>query len=238
MTATTEGQARQRRLAIEADYWIDRETWSSYLAFLLLAGLALFLALPYSVRIGELTASALQPNGLFPVLYVIIYGIIAVTLGQAEAGRERPAIGRSWRWHWLRLFARQALAIGLTLPYWVAFLAAYVLPVTLIVGIAVQLLLYGLTLGLFGWRLALTRYSEIVQFNVKYLALIALWMVSLFVPGLLYFNPFGMVQRWLSGYPGVEAVISGGLWLGLAALLSGWTWRAFQRPSPVSRESA
>ena len=229
MTTATEGQAHRNRLTIRADYWIDRETWSSYLAFLLLVGLALFIALPYSVRIGELSSGTLQPNGLFPVLYVIVYGIVAVTLGQAEAGRERSALSHSWRWHWLRLLARQALAIGLTIPYWTAFLAAYVLPVTLVAGIAVQLLLYGLTLGLFGWRLALTRYSDIVQFNVKYLTLILLWMGSLFVPGLLYLNPFGMVQRWLSSYPEVEAAISGGLWLGLAAALSGWTWRAFQR---------
>ena len=223
------GEGAEGRSTVDATYWIDRETWPSCLALLLLVSLALLLALPYGARVGELTEGALQPNRIFPVVYVIVYGIVAVTLGQAEARALHPP---SWGGRWRRLLARQALAVGLTLPHWTAFLAAYVLPFGLLVGLVLQLLLYGLVLGLFGWRLALMDSSDLVQFNVKYLALVLLWVGSLFVPGLIALNPFGMVERWLSGTPEPGGVVvSGGLWLGLAAALSAWTRRAVRRRS-------
>jgi hypothetical protein len=188
--------------------------------------------LPYSQQIRELTAGIFGAVGLFTVVFVIIYGILAVSLGQLEGHCEWIA-EPNWQGHLTHLLARQSLALALTLPYWVVFLAAYGLPLGRLAGILGHLLLYGSVLGLLGWRLALWGRSEIVEFNLKYLGLMAFWAGSMFVPGLRELNPFQTITYWLEGTAFIHGseLLRALAWLGLAVLVALWVRRALRAPS-------
>lgn len=225
MADTRQGNARAWHLPrIPWEYWIDRPSWTSYLAFLMITGATVLLSLPYSQQIRELTAGIFGAVGLFTVVFVILYGILAVSLGQLEERCDWIAES-DWRGHLTHLLARQFLALALTLPYWVVFLAAYGLPLGRLAGILGHLLLYGSALGLLGWRLALAGHSEIVEFNLKYLGLMAFWSGSLFVPGLRELNPFRPITDWLGGTAaahGSELLLRALAWLGLSVLVALW----------------
>jgi uncharacterized membrane protein len=238
MTDPRQGNAHDWHLPrIPWEYWIDRPSWTSYLAFLMITGATVLLSLPYSQQIRELTAGIFGAVGLFTVVFVIIYGIVAVSLGQLEERCDWIAQS-DWRGHLTHLLARQFLALALTLPYWVVFLAAYGLPLERLAGILGHLLLYGSVLGLLGWRLAHSGRSEIVEFNLKYLGLMAFWAGSLFIPGLRELNPFQPITYWLEGSPfihGSELLLRALAWLGLAVLVAFWVRRALRAPSESNR---
>ncbi len=228
-----ERRARGWRLPrIEWEYWIDRASWTSYLAFLMITGATALLSLPYSQQVRELAAGIFGAVGLFTVVFVVIHGILAVSLGQLEESSGR-LVESDWRGRLVRLLARQLFALALTLPYWVVFLSAYGLPLGRLIGIMGHLLIYGGTLGLLGWRLALSGRSEIVEFNLKYLGLMAFWAGSLFVPGLRELNPFQPISYWLGGTAlsrGSELLLHTFVWLGLAVLVALWIRRTLGKP--------
>lgn len=173
-------------LGLEGDFWLDRSTWSTYMAFVLVAGLLLLLFLPGSQRIAELRSPS-DSMVFFPTLFVILYGIVAMTLGQAEFDWQRRL---AWPGPLLQLSARQSLALLLTLPYWLTFLSTYSLSPLMSLAVLLQLGIYGSVLGLFGWRLAQSQRSEIFRFNLKYLGFFSFLGASFFVPGLKLLNPF------------------------------------------------
>jgi len=183
----------EQKFQIDADFWFDRTTWSTYMAFVLLTGLVLLIFLPNSQRIVE-SLTALPDMVIFPAFFVILYGILAITLGQAEIHWQ----GRlSWSGSLAHLLARQLFALALTLPYWLIFLRAHLLGLEISVGIGLYLCIYGFVLSLFGWRLALTQRSEVFQFNVKYLVFALLLLSSFFVPGIQALNPLWPLEAWL-----------------------------------------
>ena len=216
-------------LQFDVDFWFDRTTWSAYMAFALLTGLVLLLFLPSSQRI--LDSLAAPPDLLlFPLLFIILYGILAMTLGQAEIHWTQHA---SWPSSITHLVARQLFALALALPYWFIFLGAHSLSLLLSLVVLLHLCLYGFVLGCFGWRLGLTRRSEIFQFNLKYLIFATYLIGSFFLPGLSYLNPLWPLDRLLressgSGLIGLF-IQSDLLWLATGFLLALWIHRSLER---------
>ena len=208
---------------MDADFWFDRTTWSAYMAFVLLTGLVLLIFLPQSQRVLD-SLTALPDMVLFPAFFLILYGILAMTLGQAEIHWQTRL---SWSGSLLHLAARQLLALALTLPYWLVFLTAHSLGLEVSSGIFVHLCMYGFVLSLFGWRLALTRRSEVFQFNLKYL-IFALYLVgSFFISGISSLNPLWPLEGWLKEYTFTQGVASSLqsvlLWGAVGLLLALWT---------------
>ncbi len=168
------------------DYWFDRETWSSYMAFLLIMAGILLVALPSTLAIRNLTPNPFEFTDLFVGLYAVLFGILAITLGQSEL---------SWQYklrpteQLIHLFSRQLLGILLTVPYWVIYVFSNLFNPLVVVGAIFHFALFGSVLGLFGWRLSLTHRPEIFQFNIKYMTLIGLLVVSFFVQPLQFLNP-------------------------------------------------
>jgi len=215
---------------IESDYWLDRVDWSAYLAFLILGGLVLLIVLPADQRIAQISSENPPPEGLFPAAFVILYGIFAMALGGAEVEAWRGRL--SWGGHLIHLLGRQLLALGLTLPYWLTFLRAHSFPSSAALGVFAHLLVYGYVLSLFGCRLALSRRSELFQFNLKYLLFISYLIGCFFVPGLRYLNPFWPLDKLLGkeGLPEGASffLISYLLWAALGLLLALWIRRALR----------
>lgn len=216
-----------------SDYWLDRATWSAYLAFLMLAGVALLITLPNNQRVAEASSSHFASSVLFPSLFAILYGILAMALGQAEIEWWRGRL--SWAGHLLHLLSRQLLALGLTLPYWLTFIMAYSLAPLVLVGALAHLLVYGYVLSLFGCRLAVSNRSELFQFNLKYLIYAGYLIGSFFVPGLRYLNPFWPLNELLGSNVVAEAgrvnffLASYILWVAVGILLALWIKRGLSR---------
>ncbi|OGF53223.1 MAG: hypothetical protein A2Z21_09625 [Candidatus Fraserbacteria bacterium RBG_16_55_9] len=216
------------RLRIDPDFWFDRATWSAYMAFVLLTGATLLILLPSSLSIAERPTTP-PDTVLFSAFFVILYGILAMTLGQEEIDWQERLL---WPGSLLHLLARQLLALVLTLPYWLIFLIAHSLSPFTSLGVLLHFSVYGLVLGLFGWRLALTRRSEIFQFNLKYLSFTLYLIGSFFLPGLNYLNPLWPLDRmlgenrtdWIALF--TQSYL---LWAGVGLLFVWWIRRCILR---------
>jgi hypothetical protein len=192
------------------------------MTFLLLTGAVLLLTLPSSLPIEGLSPAAFEPAGSFPLIFVILYGILAMALGQAEANWGRLP----WPGQLIHLLSRQLLALSLTLPYWLMFLMAHAHSPLLSGLILLQLGLYGAALGLFSWRLALTGHSEIFRFNLKYSMFILYLIISFLIPPLHFLNPYWAIGELLGGASIEEAsglLIQGSAaWVGVGVLFALW----------------
>ena len=221
-------QPKPAQLRFGPDFWFDRTTWSAYMAFVLLAGTLLLILLPNSQRIAE-SLSTPPDTVLFSAFFVVLYGILAMTLGQAEMEWQERLL---WPGTLVHLLARQLLALALTLPYWLIFLIAHSITLWMSLGVLLHLCVYGVVLGLFGWRLALTRRSEIFQFNLKYLSFTLYLIGSFFVPGINYLNPLWPLDRMLAenraDWIGLFAQ-SYLLWAGVGLVFIWWIRRCLMR---------
>ncbi|MBI1729970.1 hypothetical protein HY229_04150 [Candidatus Acetothermia bacterium] len=173
-------------LGTDWDYWFDRETWSSLMAFLLLSGGILLVALPNTTEVGRLTPKSMEATDLFSALYSILFGILAITLGQAELSWGHRLSSQE---HFVHLFSRLVVPLVLSLPYWILYIFANIMSPLLIIVLLVHFILYGYVLGLCGWRLSLMGQSEIFQFNIKYLSYFGLVAITFFAAPLQFINP-------------------------------------------------
>ena len=150
---------------LQPDYLIERSTWSATIAYVIFAGLVTLAALPVAQRIEKVAPDGGGTIALFSALFCLLFGVLAITIGQAERRwRERL----SWIAQLQQLSVRLLFALTLALPYWIVYTMAHVRPLTGLGLIVIHLWLWGLMLGLAGWRLALTPWSDIAQFNLKY----------------------------------------------------------------------
>lgn len=150
---------------LQPDYLIERATWSATITYVVFAAIVTLIALPVEQRIAEISSDAGGTLAIFSALFCLLFGILSITMGQAaRRWRARLSFGGQLR----QLSARVVFALALALPYWIAYMMAHVGSLSALVLIVVHLGLWGLVLGLAGWRLALTPWSDIVQFNVKY----------------------------------------------------------------------
>lgn len=236
MMRQSEKRLRIAEIRIDPDYWIDEATWSAYMAFVLITGVLLLIFLPNSQRLGESLASPPPDTVLFPAFFVVLFGILAITLGQAEIEWQARLL---WPGSLVHLFTRQLLALGLTLPYWLIFLIAHSINPWISLAVLLHLCVYGLVLGLFGWRLALTRRSDIFQFNIKYLFFTVYFIGSFFLPGLNYLNPLWPLDRLLGENRATDwiplLVQSYLLWIGVGVLLALWVRRCLTREEEEGR---
>lgn len=211
------------------DYWFDRETWSSYMAFLLLASAVLLIALPNSIEIGSVSPRAFEMIDLFPTLYVVLFGILAMTLGQAEMSWEHR-LSKSGQF--IHLLNRVLVGLALTTPLWVVYLMANTISPLYILGILAHFTLYGLVLALFGWRLCLTHLSEIFQFNVKYISYFGMLAGTYFFAPIQVLNPIVPLQ-WVLIEGHVQSVnqLLGfyGAWIVLGAIVGYFIMRRMAR---------
>ena len=219
----------EHRHELPWDYWIDGRIWPAIFALLAILLVLLAVTAPSRRQIGEAVADPSTGGALFAGIFLIVFGIAAITLGQAEAGWHNRL---SWRESLLHLVARVAIVLLLTLPFWLVLFAVLSLEAARLPLVLGHLWLFGTVLALFGWWLALTGASDLVQFNVKYLAFFAFLFGSLFLPGLRLLNPFAALEYALWGtVPGSwSPLVAELLWLGLGGLLAAATrgrWRKF-----------
>lgn len=222
------GPGRRWRLppglwSIDQDFWFDRRTWSAYIGFLVLVAISLLLGLPSSEPVRQLTAGQAWPVGVFPMAFVIVYGVLALTLGQCEVAWEARLSPAGQLGH---LGGRLLFALALVIPLWLSYLFAYSREVILIGGLFVHLALYGIVFGLLGWWLGLTRRSEITQFNLKYLLFFSYVVATTLIQGLRYLNPVAPIDAMLWGHQGSVgfSVTSELLWVAVGTI-AGWRVR-------------
>lgn len=230
------GMARQRARSSEPGYWLARSAWSGTMVFLTLTGLALFVGLPSSRPIASEMPFDTQFQMLFPGAFIVLYAILAMNLGQLEAGWRDPAKDH-FAGYPHRPLTQQALAFGLTLPYWIIYQATNYLPLPDLLALMAQQVAWGYLTGLFGFALGLGKRSEIAQFNLKYLIFIVFLVGSLH-PAISVINPFVSAFLVLGGGAGLLSAWGGFLaWLSLGAILSFWIYRRLQRQRKETHES-
>ena len=181
---------------IDWDYWFDRETWSSYMAFLLLTGGLLVVALPTAIEIRQVSLSTLELQELFSTIFILLFGIFAMSLGQAEIswGHRLSTLQQ-----FLQILSRLGLSLMLVLPYWITFLMSITQSPASALLTTLHLAMFGFVMALFGWRLSLTHLSEIFQFNVKYLTFFAFLVATFFWTPIQFLNPIWPLQDIVDG---------------------------------------
>lgn len=174
-------------------YLINSQNWSLYVSLLIFTGLALVLALPPGGRAAVVSDYTLNLKMLFTIVYIGIYGIVAMNLGQnSQSDSQKSKTVR-------RLMAQLAFALFITTPYWIVFktiIYAGWLQIFWAIG---HLFIYGLMLGLFGLLLARLTDSEITQFNVKYAVFVGFLLSTLFISVAHPLNPFHVLSFILEG---------------------------------------
>jgi hypothetical protein len=228
--------ARQKARPSDPSYWIARAAWSGTIVFLTLTGLALIVGLPSGRQIGSEMPFDIRFQLLFPGAFTVLYAILAMNLGQMEAGWRDPVTDRfTGQPH--RPLAQQALAFGLTLPYWLIYQATNYLPWPDLLALILQQVAWGYLASLFGLTLGLGKHSEIAQFNLKYLVFIVFLAGSLH-PAISLINPFVSASLVLSGGAGKLSAWGGFIvWSTLAAAISFWVYRRLQSQRKETRES-
>lgn len=168
----------------ERSYIISRHNWSLYVSLLIFTGLALVMALPPGGQAAVLSDYWLDLKMLFVIVYVVIYGIVAMNLGQnIPSNPQEPGAVRL-------LFAQLAFALFITTPYWIVFKTIIYASWFQIFWAIGHLFMYGFVLGLFGFLLAVRTESEIAQFNVKYAVFVGFLLGTLFISAAHPLNPF------------------------------------------------
>lgn len=218
----------RRQRDLPWDYWIDGRVWPAVFALLAILLVLLVVTSPSRRPVGEAVTDPSTGGALFAGGFILVFGIAAITLGQAEANWHNRL---PWRGSLLHLGARVALALLLTIPFWMVLFSVLSLDVGRIPLVLGYLWLFGTVLALFGWGLALTGTSDLVQCNVKYLAFFAFLFAGFFVPGLRGVNPFAALEfaLWGTVPPGWSPLGAGLWWLGLGGLLAAATRRRWRR---------
>jgi len=175
---------------------IDRVflTWSQ--SFLFLSAIVLMVILPDNTIIAR-ASTAPGKAFFFPYLSVVLIAVYGINFGQTQADPARP-----WRYHFgkklwphaVQLSLRLSLLLLLSLPLWIIFYDLFHLQWTSSVAL-VYLWLQAQMWGWFGLWLNLSKISEINQFKIKYLILIAFFILTLTVPML---SPFVILEQLLS----------------------------------------
>ena len=184
-------------------YLIHEKNWSLYVSFLIFTGLALVMALPPGGQAAVISDYTLNLKMLFTIVYVVLYGIIAMNLGQqlqfasyqvtSSQLRESTAACR------LCLTAQLAFALFITAPYWIVFKTISYATWLQIFWAVGHLGVYGFVLGLFGFWLAVLTDSEIARFNLKYAVFVCYLLSTLFVSVTHPLNPFHALSFILGG---------------------------------------
>ncbi len=216
---------------LQPDYLVERATWSATITYVVFAGLVTLIALPMEQHIGEVSADAGGTLAVFTALFCLLFGVLTITMGQAERRwRGRLSFGGQLR----QLSARVLFALALALPYWIAYMTGHVRSLSALALIVVHLGLWGLMLGLAGWRLALAPWSDIVGFNVKYASFFGYLILSglgQLVPFVSIVGPFHALDGVMSH--GVEAwgllVQSAVVWIVLGVALGISIRRVYER---------
>jgi len=209
------------------DYWFDHRSWPATFIFLILVFVLWGLTYPWDYRVGEFLRSS--GEALFLGLFLFLFGVLAVTLGQVEAqlwaGRLSP------RGQLVHLVVRVAVSLLLVLPLGWAFAASGFLEpgrFPLVLGI---LWLYGTMLACFGWWVGRTGLSELGQFNLKYAGVIGLLLGSVGLPWLRGLSPYTALEYAVwglrpAGWSPEVAVVA---WVGLGALGAGAAMASYRR---------
>ncbi|MFB6285034.1 MAG: hypothetical protein ABEK03_00440 [Candidatus Bipolaricaulia bacterium] len=217
---------------LQPDYLIERATWSATITYILFTGIVALFALPVEQRIGNIASdSAGGALAIYTVLFCLLFGVLTLTMGQAERRwQSRLSLGGQLG----HLTVRVGFALALALPSWVAYMMAHVRSWTALTLVLVHLGLWGLMLGLAGWRLELAPWSDIVQFNVKYggfFAYLVLTGVGQQLPIVGIIGPFRTLDGLMTqGVDAWGALLQGAIiWiaLGLALMIS--VRRAYER---------
>lgn len=195
----------------ERGYLINSHNWSLYVSLLIFTGLALILALPPGGQAAVVSDYSLNLKMLFTIVYIVIYGIVAMNLGQQIqfASYQVPSSQvrgftttfklANLRTCQLYLITQLAFALFITTPYWIVFKAIIYASWVQIFWGAGHLFIYGFVLGLFGLLLATLTDSEIVQFNVKYAVFVGFLLGTLFISVAHPLNPFHVLSFILEG---------------------------------------
>lgn len=199
---------------------ITPTTWSTYVSYLVLAGIPLAMALPASARIDALVEPRLNMLPIFVTVQSVLFTISALNFGPAHAKLRKPP-----RATHISLLAHVGFLMVLSLPYWTIFEGISGVSCARIAGALAYLALYGACWALIGLAIGLRWPSEITQFNIKYALLIPSLIGTLFV--LRPLNPFLVLSLWfgegsLRGQWGFLVLSYGSLALGIS-LLSIWT---------------
>ncbi len=193
----------------EYGYIISSHNWSLYVSLLIFTGLALVLALPPGGQTAVISDDDLDLKMLFTIVYIMIYGIVAMNLGQniqsnsqtvqQSDSQKSKAVGLFDYSTVRRLMAQLAFALFITTPYWIVFKTIIYASWVQIFWGAGHLFIYGFVLGLFGLLLATLIDSEITQFNVKYAVFVGFLLSTLFISALHPLNPFHALSFILEG---------------------------------------
>jgi len=187
-------------------------SWSQ--SFLLLNGVLLLVVLPASLPI-RLAAHTASIASFFPHVYLVLFALYAVNFGQTQASSKRiwrQQLGLDFVAHVRQLGLRLSAMLLLSVPFWIVFYQAFYLRWTVILAL-VHLWLQAQLWGWFGLWLGLTGFSEINQFKLKYVALVAYFSLTFFVPPL---SPFLTLQLLLD--PNVQGDSSVEVGLALVAV--------------------
>ncbi len=207
-------------------------TWSQ--SFLFLSAVVLMVVLPDNTIISRASVAPGMAF-FFPYLSVVLIAIYAINFGQTQADPARP-----WRYHFekklwphaTQLGIRLSLLLALSLPLWLVFYDMFHLHWTSGVAL-VYLWLQAQMWGWFGLWLNLSKLSEINQFKVKYLVLIAFFILTLTVPML---SPFVILEQLLSPQMFTRAWLHFFAGVGLTLFLTGFMGFLIirlQRPAPL-----
>jgi len=209
-------------------YWLARSAWSGTMVFLALTGLALLIGLPNTQLLGSEMPFNNQFQLLFPGVFLVLYAILTMNLGQLEAGWGESSADQLSGYQG-QLLSKQGLAFGLALPYWLIYRSTNYLPWPDTLMLMAQLFAWGYMTGLSGFALALGQRSEIIQFNLKYLTFIGFLVGSLH-PAISLANPFVSASLLLNHEAHTFSAWVGFLiWLALAGVLSVWIYRRLER---------
>jgi len=184
-------------------YLINSHNWSLYVSLLIFTGLALVLALPPGGQAAVISDYGLNLKMLFVIVYIVLYGIVAMNLGQQIkfASYQVPSsqVRGFMRTCQLALIAQLGFALFITTPYWIVFKTISYASWAQILWGAGHLFIYGFVLGLFGLLLATLTDSEITQFNVKYAVFVGFLLGTLFISAAHPLNPFHALSFILDG---------------------------------------
>lgn len=162
-------------------------SWSTYVSYLILAGIPLLLALPSPARVDALIEPRLNLTSVFMIIAIVLFSVYSFNFGLAHTRLEIPP--KEIR---INLFAHILFLMVLSLPYWTVFAGLTGHGLDRLCGAVGYLGLYGACWALLGVPLGRRWPTEIAQFHIKYALLIIGIGATFFV--LRPLNPFWMLS--------------------------------------------